>query len=73
MGGHKTCDTLKKEFNTELDEVSPDGDVTIEFVECLASCGTGPVLMVDDDLHEKVDCAKAKQIADQIKAEPKES
>ncbi len=73
MGGYKTCETLKKEFNTELNEVSPDGDVSIEFVECLASCGTGPVLMVDDELHEKVDCAKAKQIADQIKAEPKES
>ena len=73
FGGHKTCETLRQEFNTDLNEVSPDGDVTIEYVECLASCGTGPVLMVDDELHEKVDCAKAKQIADQIKAEPKES
>lgn len=73
VGGYQTCEALKKEFNTELNEVSPDGDVTIEFVECLASCGTGPVLMVDDDLHEKVDCAKAKLIADQIKAERKES
>ena len=73
VGGHKTCETLRQEFNTDLNEVSPDGDVTIEYVECLASCGTGPVLMVDDELHEKVDCAKAKQIADQIKAEPKES
>jgi hypothetical protein len=31
------------------------------------------VLMVDDELHEKVDCAKAKQIAAQIKAEAKSS
>ncbi len=67
-GGFKTCDTLKQEFNTGLNEISPDGEVTIEFVECLASCGTGPVVMVDDELHEKVDCAKAKQIAAQIKA-----
>jgi|UniRef100_UPI00404A707A NADH-quinone oxidoreductase subunit E len=72
-GGYKTCETLKSEFNTELNEISPDGNVTIEFVECLASCGTGPVLMVDDELHEKVDCAKAKQIAAQIKAEAKSS
>ncbi|MCF7687057.1 MAG: NADH-quinone oxidoreductase subunit NuoE [Cephaloticoccus sp.] len=68
-GGYKTCDTLKQEFNTGLNEISPDGEVTIEFVECLASCGTGPVVMVDDQLHEKVDCAKAKAIAAQIKAE----
>ena len=72
-GGYKTCETLKQEFKTGLNEISPDGEVTIEFVECLASCGTGPVVMVDDELHEKVDCAKAKLIAAQIKAEAKQS
>lgn len=67
MGGYKTCAEFEKEFNTHIDEVSPDGAVTIEFVECLASCGTAPVVMIDDDLHEKVDCAKARELASQIK------
>ena len=71
MGGYKTCEQFEKEFNTHRGEVSPGGDVTIDFVECLASCGTAPVVLIDDDLHEKVDCAKAKQISDQIKAEAK--
>lgn len=66
-GGYKTCETFEKEFNTHRGEVSPDGEVTVEFVECLASCGTAPVVLIDDDLHENVDCAKAKQLADQIK------
>lgn len=69
MGGYKTCEAFEKEFNTHRGEVSPDGEVTIEFVECLASCGTAPVVMIDDELHEKVDGAKAKQLSDQIKAE----
>jgi NADH-quinone oxidoreductase subunit E len=69
MGGYKTCAAFEQEFNTHLGEVSPDGEVTIEFVECLASCGTAPVVMIDDELHEKVDGAKAKALADQIKAE----
>ncbi len=69
MGGYKTCAAFEKEFNTHLGEVSPDGEVTVEFVECLASCGTAPVVMIDDDLHEKVDAAKAKQLSDQIKRE----
>ena len=34
--------------------VSPDGQFSIEFAECLASCGFGPVCMVNDDFHEKV-------------------
>jgi len=35
--------------------VSADGSFSIEFVECLASCGTAPVCMVNDQLHENVD------------------
>jgi NADH-quinone oxidoreductase subunit F len=34
--------------------VSADGNYSIEFVECLASCGTAPVCMVNDELHETV-------------------
>jgi NADH-quinone oxidoreductase subunit E len=33
---------------------SPDGKYSVEFVECLASCGTGPVCMIDDDFYEAV-------------------
>jgi len=69
MGGYRTCDEFKKQFNTGLNEVSPDGEVTVEFVECLASCGTAPVVMVDDDLYEKVDVAKAQEISAKIKAQ----
>ncbi len=34
--------------------VGGDGQFSIEFVECLASCGTGPVCMVNDDFYEGV-------------------
>jgi len=69
MGGYKTCSTFEQEFNTHLGDVSPDGEVTVEFVECLASCGTAPVVMIDDELHENVDAAKARQLCNQIKGE----
>jgi NADH-quinone oxidoreductase subunit E len=42
--------------------VSPDGKYSIEFVECLASCGTGPVLMVNDDFHEAVTADKVEPL-----------
>lgn len=41
--------------------VSADGKYSIEFAECLASCGTGPVCMVNDDFHENVDPAKSAE------------
>jgi NADH-quinone oxidoreductase subunit E len=68
-GSYKVCDSFKKEFNCELEEVSPDGEATIEFSECLAACGSAPVVMVDDDLHEKVDEARAREICQAIRSE----
>jgi NADH-quinone oxidoreductase subunit E len=70
-GGYQVCDEFQKQFGCQPGEVSADGEVTIEFVECLASCGTGPVVMIDDDLHERVDLAKARQLSEQIKAAAK--
>ena len=35
--------------------VSADGSYSIEFVECLASCGTAPACMVGETLHENMD------------------
>src|SRR5204862_6624665 len=34
--------------------ISADGNYSVEFVECLASCGTAPVCMVNEELHENV-------------------
>src|SRR6266704_6828618 len=34
--------------------VSADGNYSIEFVECLASCGSAPVCMIGEELHESV-------------------
>src|ERR1700676_3747260 len=48
--------------------VSADGNFSIEFVECLASCGTAPVCMVNDDLHEHVPPDHAAQILTEPKS-----
>ena len=47
--------------------VSPDGKFSIESVECLASCGTGPVMMVNDDFYEAVTAEEIPQILSQYK------
>lgn len=42
--------------------VSPCGTWSVEFAECLASCGTAPVCMVNDDFHEGVAPDKAADL-----------
>ncbi len=34
--------------------IGENKNCSVEFVECLASCGTAPVCMIDDELHENV-------------------
>lgn len=48
--------------------VSPDGVFSVEFAECLASCGTAPVCLVNDDFHEDVAATKAKDLIDSYRA-----
>jgi NADH-quinone oxidoreductase subunit E len=43
-------------------QTTPDGKFTVEFVECLASCGTAPVMMVNDDFYEAVSKEKADEL-----------
>ena len=50
--------------------VSSDGNYSIEFVECLASCGTAPVCMINDDLHENVQPDNAMSILSESPARP---
>lgn len=42
--------------------VSPCGTWSVEFAECLASCGTAPVCLVNDDFHEGVDAGHAEEL-----------
>ena len=42
--------------------VSADGKYSIEFVECLASCGSAPVAMVDDCFKENIALADAAKL-----------
>ena len=35
--------------------IGADGDYSVEFVECLASCGTAPVCMIGEQLYENAD------------------
>ena len=68
-GAYQVCETLQSEFDCELGHTSSDGNYTIDFVECLASCGTAPVVQVGEDLHEKVSPDKVVELINKIRSE----
>lgn len=53
------CEKLGLDAHAHGPQTTPDGRFTVEFVECLASCGTAPVMMVNDAFHEAVSTGKA--------------
>jgi NADH-quinone oxidoreductase subunit E len=48
-------------------QTTDDGKYTIEFVECLASCGTAPVMMCNESFHEGVSPKRAEEILEACK------
>jgi NADH-quinone oxidoreductase subunit E len=54
MGAYKLGDDLEKALDCKMGHTKEDGSVTLEYGECLAACGTGPVVLVDEDLYERL-------------------
>ena len=65
-GAYKLREYLCIKLGLDPDEHGPqttaDGKYTVEFVECLASCGTAPVMMCNDSFHEDVSTSRADEI-----------
>ena len=53
---------LREMLGVGLDETTADGKFTISHVECIASCGTAPVIMINDDFYENVSPAQADDL-----------
>ena len=54
LGAERILDHLTKKLGIAPGETTADGRYTLSTVECLAACGTAPVLMIDDTCHESV-------------------
>jgi NADH-quinone oxidoreductase subunit E len=56
------CKELGLDSHAHGPQTTRDGKFTVEFVECLASCGTAPVMMCNDTFHEGVTEEKASEL-----------
>src|SRR3989442_3458787 len=54
-------------------QTTPDGLFTLSQVECLASCGTGPMMQVNDDYFEQLTQEKLNRILNDLKRDGKSS
>jgi len=57
-GAERLIDHLRRKLGVAPGETTPDGRFTLSTAECLGSCGTAPVVMVNDAYHENMSAEK---------------
>ena len=62
QGAGKIIAFLKERLAVDLGETTPDGKFTFSAVECLASCGTAPVMQINDAYYENLSPEKIEKI-----------
>jgi len=69
-GEKQMLDHLRAKLGIDLNETSIDGRFTIFEMECLGACGTAPVMLVNDALHENLTAQKIDQILEKLPEDP---
>jgi NADH-quinone oxidoreductase subunit E len=64
-GSADVLESIKGHLN--LKEGESNDKFTLSTVECLGSCGTGPVMQVNDDYYEELTPESVKKILDSLK------
>jgi NADH-quinone oxidoreductase subunit E len=65
MGYENLCDHLRSRLGVELGQTTPDGRFTLLLAPCLGACDLAPVMMIDEDLHGRLDAEKIDAILEQ--------
>ncbi len=55
---------VEKRLGLKPGQTSPDSRYTLSTAECLGSCGTAPMMMVNHAYHEGLTCAKVDTLLD---------
>ena len=66
-GAEKVTAFISRKLGIKPGETTGDGRFTLSEVECLASCGTAPMMQINDDYYENLTEAKIDEILDSLK------
>lgn len=64
-GNREITAACKRRLGIEEHETTDDGGWTLVELECLGSCGTAPVALIDHDLHENLTPEKMVRLIDE--------
>src|SRR5919198_5924628 len=66
-GAGKITAFIKQKLSIEVGQTTADGRFTLSEVECLASCGTAPMMQINDEYYENLTEEKVEKILHLLK------
>lgn len=66
-GSERLIDYLAKKLGVAPGQTTADGRFTLSTCECLGSCGTAPVVVVNDAYHENMSAEKIDALLAELK------
>ena len=67
VGSDNLVEWLRSRLNIKPGDTTQDGMFTLSVVECLASCGTGPMAQINDDFYERLTEEKVDRLLADLK------
>jgi NADH-quinone oxidoreductase E subunit len=68
LGAERVTEELSAKLGIKPGETDPTGTFTLLEVECLGACDRAPVVMVNDDWHERLAPEQSARFIDEIRA-----
>jgi NADH-quinone oxidoreductase subunit E len=65
-GAGEVLEHCEKRLGIKPGETTSDGTITLRTAECLASCGTAPMMQVDKTYHENLTLPQVDAILDRL-------
>lgn len=66
-GGKNVLDALKENLGIDVGETTKDRQFSLDIGRCFGACGLAPVLMIGDDVHQRVKPSKIASILEQYR------
>ena len=61
-GGKQVLEAVKKYLGIDVGGTTPDRLFSLELGRCFGACGLAPVIMVDNDIHQRVKAARVQDV-----------
>ena len=66
-GASQILEEIKNLLHINEGESTPDGQFYLDIVRCLGCCGLAPVVMIDNDTHQRVKAARVHELLGKYK------